>query len=69
MTEKNPETMFKCEKCGATFIDSEMLEKHKKSHRESESEDKELEQGTEDPFVKPAIPPGPQIPHDNPPIT
>ncbi|HVC27855.1 MAG TPA: C2H2-type zinc finger protein [Nitrososphaerales archaeon] len=63
MSQQDKDEKYTCEKCGATFTDQEALERHKQhehSKREEEKE-KELQQGTEQPTVKPDLsgnPPG-----------
>src|SRR2546422_8287591 len=64
MSKQNDEKKYTCEKCGATFADAPALERHKQAHENSkrgEEKEKELQQGTHQPTVKPDIsgnPPG-----------
>ncbi len=68
MSQESQATIYKCEKCGATFTSAEMLEKHKKVHEEDKN-DARLEQGTQEPYMKPTVPPGKAPnPTGNPPI-
>jgi DNA-directed RNA polymerase subunit M/transcription elongation factor TFIIS len=58
MSQPDKDKKYTCEKCGATFTDQEALERHKQTHEHSkreEEKDKELQQGTEQPTVKPDL--------------
>ena len=64
MSKPDREEKYTCEKCGATFADAPALERHKQTHEHSKREEeneKELQQGTHQPTVKPDMsgnPPG-----------
>ncbi len=64
MSKPDKEEKFTCEKCGAIFADAPALERHKQIHEHSKREEeaeKELQQGTHQPTVKPDLggnPPG-----------
>jgi DNA-directed RNA polymerase subunit M/transcription elongation factor TFIIS len=53
-SEQNQE-LFRCEACGATFRDADALQKHRVVHEQSNN--KELEQGTQEPMQRPSMPP------------
>jgi uncharacterized C2H2 Zn-finger protein len=53
--QSKTQDLLRCDVCGATFRDSDALEKHRRVHEKAE--DHELEQGTQQPMEHPTLPP------------